>query len=573
MKKLLMTFLVAGVLSGTVVQAQSLQDGVNDIYAERYKGAKATFEKLLAANPNNIDATYWLGQALIGAEDIAGARNVYSKALMASANAPLLIVGMGQVELLENKPNEARQRFEAAITMTRGKKGDDPAILNAVGRAIVNTYNDKEKKGDINYAVEKLEAAVARDDKNAEIFLNMGNAYREARPGEGGGKAFENYNKAIAVNPNFAPPYYRLAKLFESQKNWELFEKYLNDALAKDARYAPAYYDLYYYKLGRLDFTAAKDMAAKYIANSDPDPQAEHFIAQTLWAEKKYDEAINLSKSIMSKSGDQTKARSYILLADAHLAKADTLGAKQYIDQYFTKAKPDEISAVHYRIRADIYSAVPGQEDVVFNSYLEGVKADTILENRIDLVKKGAAFFKARKQYDKESQLQQMLLDLKPNPTLTDMFGAGLSYYFAGNYVKSRDIFVQVKAKFPAEVYGYEWVFNNSRAVDTVKKDSIAVPDALSLIEFAQKDSVKFKKQLMNAAGFLVNYYANDAKDAVKALEYVNRMIALDPTNESLKPIKDQLEKSRTKPTNPRGAPQPKQGASGKVAVKQKNTV
>jgi hypothetical protein len=33
-------------------------------------------------------------------------------------------------------------------------KGDDPVILNAISRAIVNTYKDKEKKGDINYALE-----------------------------------------------------------------------------------------------------------------------------------------------------------------------------------------------------------------------------------------------------------------------------------------------------------------------------------------------------------------------------------------------------------------------------------
>ena len=43
--------------------------------------------------------------------DIAGAKNIYEKALLASANAPLVIVGMGQVELNEKKINEARQRW------------------------------------------------------------------------------------------------------------------------------------------------------------------------------------------------------------------------------------------------------------------------------------------------------------------------------------------------------------------------------------------------------------------------------------------------------------------------------
>ena len=43
-----------------------------------------------------------------------------------------------------------------------------------------------------------------RDPNNAEIFLNLGNAIRKAKPGEGGGEAFQNYQKALEANPNFA---------------------------------------------------------------------------------------------------------------------------------------------------------------------------------------------------------------------------------------------------------------------------------------------------------------------------------------------------------------------------------
>ena len=179
MKKFSIAFLVTALLAFSGVgMTQSLQDGINDVYAERFKSAQATFEKLVASNPNNLDAIYWLGQTFIETNNIKAANDVYDKALLASANAPLVIVGKGHVELIENKISEAKQRFESAIVMSRGKKGDDPTILNAVGRAITEVYNDKEKKGDINYAIEKLEAAAARDQKNAEIYLNLGNAYR-----------------------------------------------------------------------------------------------------------------------------------------------------------------------------------------------------------------------------------------------------------------------------------------------------------------------------------------------------------------------------------------------------------
>ena len=45
MKKISVTLMIAGLLVVHAVHAQSIQDGVNDIYAERYKGAKANFEK------------------------------------------------------------------------------------------------------------------------------------------------------------------------------------------------------------------------------------------------------------------------------------------------------------------------------------------------------------------------------------------------------------------------------------------------------------------------------------------------------------------------------------------------
>jgi len=163
MKKTTITFLASGLLLISGLKAQTIQEGVNHLYAQRYKSAISVFEKMLATNPNNIDATYWLGQTYLDMDEIAGARQakarqLYGKALQTTQNAPLILVGMGHVELLENKTNDARQRFETALTMSRTKKGDDPVILTAIGRANVDA-----KAGDFKYAIEKLLAAA---DKN-----------------------------------------------------------------------------------------------------------------------------------------------------------------------------------------------------------------------------------------------------------------------------------------------------------------------------------------------------------------------------------------------------------------------
>jgi len=548
MKKFFIAMLSVLLLS-TGVKAQSLASGVNDIYAERFQSAKATFEKLLAANPSDIPATYWLGQTYIEMEDVPGARNVYEKGLTATNNAPLLQVGLGQVELIENKVNEARQHFESAITMTGGKKGNDPEILNAVGRAIANVYTDKEKKGDINYAIQKLEeASLAKTKDNvllADIYVNLGNAYRKARPGENGGVAFTAYKKAIELNPNFAPAYYQLSRLFNTQHNWEMYETYLNDAVSKDPRFAPGYYDLSYLKMGKQDLVAAEDFARKFAESSDADPQNEYLRASILFAQKNYDQAISLAKSIDTRLGAKTRARVYKLLAYSYVDKKDTLTARQYIDQYFAKVKPEEVIALDYKLKADIYSGIPGQEEVVFNSYLEGVKADTVLENKVELLKKGAEFFKNRGQREKEGDLLAYLLEIKPNFTINEMFDTGRAYYFGKAYTKSRDLFLKFQEKYPAEPYGYEWAFNNAKILDTVKVDSIAIPDALKLLQFSEKDSTKFKKQYISATSFIAVYYANIAKDKDKAIEYLKKWQAADPVNrENIQKNIDILSKS-----------------------------
>lgn len=582
MKKTSITILATVLMTIGGLRAQTIQDGMNFLYEDREQSAKQVFDKLLAVNPNNIDATYWLGQTYISMNDVANARQVYEKALAASANAPLLIVGMGNVELLENKTSDARQRFETAITMTHTKKGDDPVILNAIGRANVNA-----KAGDLAYAIEKLEAAVLRDPKNPDIFLNLGNAYRKARPGEGGGQAYTNYKNAIAVNPSFAIAYYRIAKLFETQQNWDLFVENLDATVEKDPAFGPAYYDLYYYYLqkvdpstGKPDFAKADDYAKKFIANTDTDIQNDYLRAQTLWVQKKYDEAIGIAQNIISKAGTKTKARTYKLLAYSYVDKGDTAQAKTYIDQFFAKADKEEppvqIVPQDYLLKANIYSGiVGGNPDDVVKTFVDAVTADTVLQSKIDLLKKGAALFRGKKLFDQENQLDRMILAIKPNPSLSDYFNAGLSYYFAGKYDSSRSIFLQIEEKYPNEVYGYEWASNNSRVIDSTKKDSIAVPDATKLFEFSQKDTTKFRKQYLNSAGYLATYYANDAKDAEKALDYINKMLLLDPANDNLKDIKDSLEKSLKQP-NKGNTSQPKTSgqstSTGDTKLKQANS-
>ncbi|HUC83310.1 MAG TPA: tetratricopeptide repeat protein, partial [Flavisolibacter sp.] len=262
MKKVIILFFAA--VFSLNAMAQSIQEGVSHWYAERFQSARSTFEKLTAANPNNLEAVYWLGQTLIAQDDIAGAKALYQKTLASNGNAPWMLAGMGHIDLLEGRTAEARQQFDAAIAASKGKKGGDPAILTAVGRANVQVYTDEKKVGDLDYAIAKLNEAAQQAPNNADVFVTLGNAYRKKH---NGGEAVLAYRKA----GSYAPALFRTASIYVSQNNWEAMTEYLNATIAADAKYAPAYEELFRYNLNeKRDINAAESYGKLYGSNSDP---------------------------------------------------------------------------------------------------------------------------------------------------------------------------------------------------------------------------------------------------------------------------------------------------------------
>jgi Flp pilus assembly protein TadD len=152
MNKMRFSLLVAGVASlCNVALAQSVDQGKQFLYYHRFKSANDVFDKILASNPNNIDAIYWKGQTLLDQKDSVGAQDLYSKALQTNGNAPLLLAGMGGVELRFGKAADAKQRFETAVSLSKGK---DINVLNAIA-----DNNIDAPAGDAQYAIEKLTQA------------------------------------------------------------------------------------------------------------------------------------------------------------------------------------------------------------------------------------------------------------------------------------------------------------------------------------------------------------------------------------------------------------------------------
>jgi tetratricopeptide (TPR) repeat protein len=578
----------------TIGNGQTVQDGKNHLFAQRFELAEQAFQQVLKNNPADPDALYWGGQAAIEREQdsvkkIAVARAWYDKALQAAANSPLVMVGAGHADLLENKKDEARQKFESALTMSRTRKGDNIDILNAVSRS-----NIEAKSGDLNYVIAKMSAQIEKGDKNAEMYLLLGNAVRKARPGEGGGEAYQNYLEALRLNPGYALASYRLARLFDSQKNWELVLQYLNECVQKDPRFTPAYYELFYYYFYRRDYATAEKQLQQFIETKQPEKniQDEFLYSQLCWARGDFACAIAKSEQVIAALGATTKPRVYRLLADAYYQQGDTLAkqqqtdaanasfvnAKKYSDLFFgrTGDEMDGVALYDYQLRADIIDKTGGTPAEVFDTYLQSTRVDTLANLKVDLLKKGADRFKAKGDSLSriiEGDLRTLILTTKPNPSQRDLFDAGFAYYQGKSYGTADSLFGVYVTKYPEESFGYMMKYNIQRAIDTSMELGSAVPWAEKYLVILEKDTVKNKKTIIGVAGYLAAYSANVLKDKEKALVYLRRMLSLDPTNAAIQQNITVLEnaaapKPETAPKTdqaPKPEAAPKSSASNRV--------
>ncbi len=567
MKKITFSLIAVAVSAGALL-AQSVDQGKKFLYYQRYKSAQDQFEKVLAANPNDIAAVYWLGQTYLDNKSLTGgqdmAKSLYQKALGTNGSAPLLLAGVGHIELLEGKTNDARQRFETAISLSKAKDID---VLNAIGEA---NADPNTKAGDPAYAIDKLTLATQiKNFKNPYTYSVMGDAYRKQVDGGG---AVTAYQKALSADPKYAEAEYKIGRIYLTQNNKEAFLPAFEQAIQLDPNYAPAYYELYYYYYFHGDVDKSITYFDKYLTVTDPKPSDEYDKIGNDYAAKKYAQAISKSQAKLSSEGAAADPRYYRLLAYSYNDTGDSVNAKKSLDDFFAKQKPDGFVPMDYSFRAELLARFPGNEQEALDAYSKAVAADTTYEGKIDLLNKGAALAKRVGKRDNEAGFLLQLYNLRKTPTNTDLYNLGQAYYQAKNYASADSIYCGVyETKYPTEIIGFLWCARSKRAQDdSVNSAGLAIDAYKTLIDKAkQLDSVKYKAQILQAYFTLIPYYNDIKKDKETALMYINKGLETDPANADLARFKEIL--SRPVKQAPAKQPaKPKTGTGAKAAMIQK---
>ena len=508
-------------VAGTSTHAQSVDQGKRFFYYQRYNSAKDVFSKLVASNPNNLDAVYWLGQTEIEMKDSAAAKDLYQKTFANNGSAPLILAGIGHIELKEGKKNDAMQRFETAISLSKNK---DINIVNAVARAVTDAAG-----GDPQYAIQKLNASGAgKDNKNAESYVLLGDAYFKANDG---GNAVTAYNKALQLDPKMAAAKYETARVYLTQGNAEYYVPAFEEATQIDPNYGLAFYQLYLYNYNR-DINKARAYLDKYQAVADKKPSDDYDRTSLFYAAKDYPGAINAAKAKITELGDKADPRYYKLTAYSYDDSQDSVNAKNYLDQYFTKQTKESFVPLDYVFRAKLLSKFPGNETDALQSFQTAVDLDTAMKSKMDLMADAAAFAgKIGNRVEQANWLGQ-IYRTKKEPSNRDLYDWGYANYQAKNYQTADSIFCGIYSqKYPTELFGYLWCARSAAAQDTTQEKGLAVEPYKRLITFADTARDKYKATLLSAHSYLAGYYANVAKQKDSAIASLEKILELDPTN------------------------------------------
>lgn len=539
MRYLKLVNLVAFLSIALVGFSQTVQEGRRFMHVQRHRAAKEHFQKMVDMNPTNAEFIYWLSQAYFDHDDPKGANAVLDKYMQGELGSnPILLVAKGQAEIAMNKSADARQRFETAISLSKGKNVE---VFNAIGKA------NLEKGGDPSYGIEKLKLATAiKGFKDPFTYIIMGDLYRVLM---NGGEAVKSYENALMLDPKNPIARHKIGKIYLTQgaEQRDIFVGKFTDAVADDPAFTPALYDLYVFYFSR-DVNKATQYFNEYKKYAEPGPALDYEEASLQFAAGDFKNAIVKADNLLQTQGADADTRLYRLKAYSFDKLGDSVQALSNMELFFGKAKADQINPDNYVIAAVNAAKTKADPAKVNDYFTKAVDADTAQVNKIDLSRRAADFFKKSGQLKLSADWFTKVMTIKSKPSNLDYYNAGLAYYNLQDFVKSDSLFTLYKTNYPKENVGYLWSFRSKRNIDTSMALGLAVPAAMELVQITEVDKAKFKGQIIEASGYLANYFANIKTDYATSIQWFDKILEVDPTNADAIRYKDILTKRLAAP-------------------------
>jgi len=495
-------------------------------------------EKAAQADPENN--SYYLGLGYITLNQLDKAMATFEKGIKDDDKNPLPVAGKGHVLLLQKKTNEGKALLVEAADMNRKKTA---AQWEAIGRAYL---------ADTKFlldAIAALEKAKALDGGDREVHSLLGDAFLLQNQG---GPSVSSYERAVSADPKWAAPLHKIAKVYKRSRNNDVVMDYLTRAVTVDPEYAPGWKDLaeaYY-----LDKKASKAVEAleKYLAIAENPGDAKFQLAFFYFMAKDYEKANAIFKEVLNDKNASPTALKFYAFSLIEQGKLDE--AQRILEQFFTKAKPEEIKASDYASYGKLLLKLE-KDSLANEAFAKGIKLDTAFQD-MEIRELHAKTFYQRKKYDSASQAYEKLISQKEQseqrPSAYDLFYLGHSYYMGGDYIEADSAFTQLSELQPNSTLGYLYAAKARAQYDSTGSSGVAVPMYEKYIEIALEDTEKNKKELIDAYDYLGQFALHKKNDLAAATKYFREILKLDPQNERAKDFMDAV-REMNNPTRGKG--------------------
>lgn len=534
------------ILVGSAVFAQSLADARKAIDAEQYQKGKAILNNLTSAQPTIAENFFFLGNLYLTTSPIYlrpdfidSAKTAFSKGIAANDEYALNYVGLGAVDLA--RKGNPKANFDKAISLTKKK---DHATDLYIGRAYVHAPVPMITEGLIH-----LEKSKLLNDKDAQLYLVLGDAYREQQKN---GEAFSAYRSAFELDKTFLRSKVELGKINKLSKAYPEAIEEFNSVIAIDQTYGPAYRELAETYFGWA-WTSQKEYAGrikqalqfyeKYMDLTDRSLDSRLRHADFLFLAKDF-KALEAEANEMAKL-DKVNPRVLRYLAYSAFENGNFSSSAQALKEFISKVEPTRLISQDYLYlgRAQMKDTSMLAEGMV--NITKAVQMDST--NAAVMSEIGLALFKAKKYVDAAKAYEISIIN--PERALLDYYYLGSSYYFqygslkAANMNPEKDLLVKADSAFsylvqraPTTQIGWQYRGRINRLLDD-ENDSqgLAVPFYSKYIDVVTVEKPELASKstpgLIEAYNYLGSVAARKDGDNVKAKEYFDKVLALDPAN------------------------------------------
>ena len=351
-KKVVMSAVATFVLS--FASAQTVAEGINYLDSHKYAKAKEVFNQLIEKSPS-AENYFYLGNAyLVQFEpNFDKAKEAFDKGITLDSKSYLNKIGLASIKMGKGQKVSAINDLNQIAKDSREK---DPEVLYRIGEALSMYDNSNDPNLAITFLNKAIEKAADKDGVPAHYYYTLGDAYRMIKDP---GNAMSAYEKASAIAKNKASVFYRMATLWMAAKQYKKAEENINKAIAIDPTYAPAYKAQAEYNrtFQRPDETTKS--LINYTKYADEDPSTALEIAKLYFINSNFAEAKATLDKVFDKVSDPIKFK---LKAYLQYEENDYAGAKASLESYYSKVEQSRIIPSDAGLEGLIYAGLASKE-------------------------------------------------------------------------------------------------------------------------------------------------------------------------------------------------------------------